>query len=139
MRFLRRQRAESQETCSRCKGTGRLQEGKGFLKMAQTCRECGGKGKKTTATCKSAMDAVHVTLSETIKVKIPAGADNGSVVRLRGKGNAGKGGACRRSADRDRAQPHPIFRKEGKDINVPASGTFGRRSGPRRKIEVPYP
>jgi molecular chaperone DnaJ len=128
--------AESQETCSKCKGTGRIQEGKGFLKMAQVCRDCGGRGKKITASCKKCYGRGTASHSETIKVKIPSGADDGSVIRLKGKGNAGKGGHAGDLLIEIGLRHHPIFRKEGKDINVQLPVTFGE-AALGAKIEVP--
>jgi molecular chaperone DnaJ len=128
--------AESQETCSKCKGTGRIQEGKGMVRMAQICRDCGGKGKKTTATCKKCYGRGTAGHSETIKVKIPAGADDGSIIRLKGKGNAGKGGPAGDLLIEIGLRPHPIFRKDGNDINVQLPVTFGEVAL-GAKIEVP--
>jgi|WetSurMetagenome_2_1015567.scaffolds.fasta_scaffold00085_50 molecular chaperone DnaJ len=128
--------AESQETCSKCKGTGRIQEGKGFMRMAQICRDCGGKGKKTTASCKRCSGRGTADHSETIKVKIPAGADDGSIIRLKGKGNAGKGGPAGDLIIEIALRPHVILRKDGKDINVQLPVTFGE-AALGAKIEVP--
>jgi molecular chaperone DnaJ len=128
--------AESQETCPKCKGTGRIQQGKGFLKMAQICRECGGKGKKITSACKKCYGRGHLAQSENIKVKIPAGADNGSVIRLKGKGNAGRGGRAGDLIIEIGLRPHPVFRKEGNDIHVNLPVTFGE-AALGAKVEVP--
>jgi molecular chaperone DnaJ len=128
--------AESQETCSKCKGTGRIQGGKGFLKMPQVCRDCGGKGKKTTAACKKCYGRGTNNHPETIKVKIPAGADDGSVIRLKGKGNAGRGGYAGDLLIEIGLRPHPVFRKDGNDINVQLPVTFGE-AALGAKIDVP--
>ncbi len=64
------------------------------------------------------------TGTETIKVKIPAGVDNGSKVRLRGRGGAGiKGGSAGDLLIELRVKPHPIFRRKGNNlyVDVPVS------------------
>jgi molecular chaperone DnaJ len=128
--------AESFETCARCKGAGHVQGGKGFVRMAQVCPDCGGRGKKALAACKKCYGKGATSHSETIKVKIPAGADDGSVIRLKGKGNAGKGGPAGDLLIEISLRPHPIFRKDGKDINVQLPVTFGE-AALGAKIEVP--
>lgn len=64
------------------------------------------------------------TGTETIKVKIPAGVDNGSKVRLRGRGGAGiNGGSAGDLLIELRVKPHPIFRRKGNNlyVDVPVS------------------
>ncbi len=128
--------AESFETCSKCKGTGHIQGGKGFIRMAQICPDCGGRGKKALASCKKCYGKGSANHAETIKVKIPAGADDGSVIRLKGKGNAGRGGHSGDLLIEISLRPHPVFKKDGKDINVQIPVTFGE-AALGAKIEVP--
>jgi molecular chaperone DnaJ len=128
--------AEAFESCSRCKGTGRIQEGKGYIRMAQVCRDCGGRGKKVKAVCKNCGGRGTIGHSDTIKVKIPAGADDGSIIRLKGKGNAGKGGPAGDLLIEIGLRAHTIFRKDGKDISVQLPVTFGE-AALGAKIEVP--
>ena len=56
------------------------------------CSACGGTGKKITKACRSCAGRGKISHPESIKVKIPAGADTGSRVRLKGMGGAGQGG-----------------------------------------------
>jgi molecular chaperone DnaJ len=129
--------AESFETCAKCRGTGRSESARGFFKMAQPCHECGGTGKKATSYCKKCGGRGSTSSEETLKVKIPAGADDGSIIRLKGKGNAGRGGGP--SGDlllEISLKPHPIFQKKGHDIYVQIPVTFGE-AALGTKIEVP--
>jgi molecular chaperone DnaJ len=129
--------AESFETCSKCQGTGRVQASKGFIKYAQACHDCGGAGQKAISSCKKCGGRGNAFTTETIKVKIPSGADDGSTIRLKGKGNAGRGGGP--SGDlllEVGIRPHPVFQKNGKDINVQIPVTFGE-AALGAKIEVP--
>lgn len=130
--------AESSETCSACKGTGRSQTGgRGMFNMAQTCRQCGGSGRKVTATCKRCGGQGAVRRADTVKVKIPAGVDNGSTVKVKGKGNAGVGGG--HAGDlliRIVMRPHPYFTRKGDDVILQVPVTFGE-AALGAKIEVP--
>ena len=118
--------AESVETCSACKGSGRTQASRGAFNMAQACRQCGGAGKKIKSACKQCGGQGAVRKSDTVKAKIPAGVDTGSVVRLKGKGNAGAGGA--HAGDlllKITVRPHPYFKRKGDDLTVKVPVTFG--------------
>jgi len=129
--------AEAFETCKKCQGTGRIQTSRGFFKIAQACHECGGAGKKAISPCKKCGGKGTILTAETLKVKIPAGADEGSLIRLKGKGNAGKGGGP--SGDmliEIGILPHAIFQKKGVDIYIQVPVTFGEAALGAR-IEVP--
>jgi molecular chaperone DnaJ len=128
--------AERLETCARCKGSGHLQTSKGFMRMAQPCPDCGGTGKKVLAACKNCFGRGATMTTETIKVRIPAGAHEGSVIRLKGKGNSGRGGVAGDLLLEVSLHPHKIFRKEGTDIFVQIPVTFGEAALGAR-IEVP--
>ncbi len=129
--------AESSQTCPTCKGTGKTQTSKGFFKIAQTCTDCRGTGKKVTSVCKKCSGRGKTVYTETLKVKIPAGVDNGSIVKLKGMGNAGIGGGP--AGDlllKITIKPHPVFKRKGDDIYLQLPVTFGEASL-GAKIEVP--
>jgi len=130
--------AESSETCSSCKGTGRAQAGgRGIFSMGQPCRQCGGTGRKVTAACKRCGGQGALHRADTVKVKIPAGVDNGSTVKVKGKGNAGVGGG--HAGDlliRIGIRQHPYFTRKGDDVTLQVPVTFGEASL-GAKIEVP--
>ncbi|MEW5746386.1 MAG: molecular chaperone DnaJ [Nitrospirota bacterium] len=129
--------AESFQTCPTCKGTGQAQASRGFFRMAQVCPECGGTGKKVTAVCKKCGGRGTTAQTETMKVKIPAGVDNGSVVRLKGKGNNGIGGGPAGDLLIEISiRPHPIFTRKGDNIHVQLPVTFGE-AALGAKVEVP--
>lgn len=87
-----------QEPCSECRGTGR--------KDGRTCAVCGGAGIRA-----------HL---ETFTVNIPRGVQDGSVVRVSGKGGSGYGGGGRGDLYiRVRIAPHPRFHpRPGGDVDV---------------------
>jgi molecular chaperone DnaJ len=79
-------------TCPTCKGVGQVQRAGGRLRFTQECPDCGGTGKRRTP-CSLCKGKGIVTKSENVKVRIPAGVDTGSRVRIPGKGEGGRLGA----------------------------------------------
>ena len=79
-------------TCPQCKGTGNVSQMAGAMKFNLTCPRCGGTGKLRNA-CPTCGGDGRVTHTETVEVRIPPGARNGSRLRVPGKGNAGTMGA----------------------------------------------
>ncbi len=129
--------AESSKVCEDCNGTGTSKTQKGFFRMSQVCSSCSGTGRKVTKVCSSCGGRGSVFQTETVKVKIPAGADTGSRVKLRGMGGAGMGGGP--SGDlliEITIQPHRIFKRKGDDIYLDLPVTFAE-AALGAKIEVP--
>jgi molecular chaperone DnaJ len=75
--------------CSQCKGAGKTVVSNGFFQMAQTCSRCGGEGSIIGTACLDCRGEGRVKVTKKIKVKIPAGVDNGSQLRVRAEGEAG--------------------------------------------------
>lgn len=129
--------AETYQQCDTCKGTGKVQASKGFFKMSQYCPACGGSGKKITKACRSCAGRGKVVRPESIKVKIPAGADTGSRVRLKGMGGPGQGGGTPGDLQIEiTVREHPVFKRTGDNIYVEVPVTFGE-AALGAKIEVP--
>ncbi len=129
--------AEAVENCSKCKGSGRIQSSRGFFRMSQTCPECRGTGKKATRVCKNCGGRGKVTATESIKVKIPAGVDSGSRVKIKGMGNAGEGGGPPGDLFIEiTVRPHPFFKREGEDVYLELPLTVGE-AALGAKVEVP--
>jgi molecular chaperone DnaJ len=78
--------------CTTCKGTGEVQRAGGRLRFAQECPDCAGTGKRR-APCALCHGKGTVPKTETVKVRIPAGVDTGSRVRIPAKGEGGRLGA----------------------------------------------
>jgi molecular chaperone DnaJ len=129
--------AETYRQCEKCKGTGKVSASKGFFKMSQYCDMCGGTGKKVTKACSSCNGMGKTFHAETIKVKIPAGADTGSRVRARGKGGSGQGGGPAGDLQIEiTVKPHMLFTRKGDDIHIEVPVTFSE-AVLGTKIEVP--
>jgi molecular chaperone DnaJ len=78
--------------CPSCKGSGQVQRAGGRLRFSQECTDCGGTGKRRAA-CSLCKGKGTVPKTETVKVRIPAGVDTGSRVRIPAKGEGGRLGA----------------------------------------------
>ena len=75
--------------CSQCRGAGKTVVSNGFFQMAQTCSRCGGEGSIIGTACPDCRGEGRVKVTKKIKVKLPAGVDNGSQLRVRAEGEAG--------------------------------------------------
>jgi molecular chaperone DnaJ len=78
--------------CDYCNGRGRVQHSQGFFAFTQTCPKCHGEGKIITEPCRSCGGSGVVTKKNKVSVKIPAGVDNGSVLRIKDEGDVNKNG-----------------------------------------------
>jgi molecular chaperone DnaJ len=105
-------------TCPQCKGTGNVQQMAGAMKFNLTCPRCGGSGRLRNA-CPTCGGDGRTTRTETVDVRIPPGARNGSRLRVQGKGNAGTMGAPPGDLYiTTRVEEHPFFKREGDDIEI---------------------
>ncbi len=140
--------SSGQRACPSCGGTGRTQVQRGFMKFSTTCPVCQGAGVSQGEECGVCHGQGLIRKTELINVKIPAGVDTGSKVRVPGKGHAGPNGGPPGdlfiSID---VSPHHLFRREGPNIylrlpiTVPEA-TLGARIGVptlygRRMIKIP--
>ena len=111
--------AEGLARCGKCGGSGKISSKKAFFSYTQTCPDCGGSGQKATKLCPDCRGKGTILKTETVNVKIPAGVDNGSRVKIRGKGGAGIGGGPQGDLYIEISlKPHPLFRREGKNVHV---------------------
>ena len=80
--------------CNYCSGRGKVRTNQGFFTIQQTCPQCNGYGETIKDPCKNCSGNGKAQGSENVTVKIPKGVDDGTRIRLSGKGEAGtKGGS----------------------------------------------
>ena len=106
-------------TCSTCGGHGVVIGGSGFFQVRQTCPTCGGAGQVIDKPCRKCRGDGHVRTPRHIALKIPAGVDTGSRLRLAGQG----GGGLRGGANGDLyvllgVRDSDIFVRDGLDLGV---------------------
>lgn len=102
-------------TCSQCGGRGQVSVSSGFFHLTQTCPKCHGEGRIVSAYCPNCNGQGKIKQSRKIHVKIPAGIEHGSHLRIRGEGEQGQGG----NGDLYvlvHVTPHSIFDRNGQDI-----------------------
>lgn len=80
-------------TCPRCSGTGTLNDDQGLFSLAQPCPECRGRGIKVTDPCPTCMGTGAESVQRQVKVRIPAGVEDGQRIRVKGRGEPGANGA----------------------------------------------
>ena len=80
-------------SCSMCGGRGQVRSSQGFFTVQQTCPQCGGAGEEITHPCTSCGGQGKKQASKRLSVTIPKGVDDGTRIRLSGKGEAGSRGA----------------------------------------------
>lgn len=105
-------------TCPTCSGSGRAKGGFGPLQFARTCPTCGGSG-RSARPCGGCGGDGRVQLTQRVTVKIPAGVQTGSKVRLAGQGAAGvRGGPAGDLFIETEVQEHPLVRRSGDDLEL---------------------
>jgi molecular chaperone DnaJ len=110
---------------------------RGFMKFSGVCPVCGGSGKAPGTICPECRGEGVAQRSELISVRIPAGVDTGSKVRIPARGNAGRnGGPPGDLYISIEVPPHALFRREGADISVKIPITVPEATL-GAKIEVP--
>ncbi len=122
--------------CFECNGSGQVTQMAGAMKFNLTCPRCGGTGKLTNV-CPKCRGAGVLSRPDQVEVRIPAGAQTGSRLRVEGKGSAGvRGGPRGDLYITIRVETHPFFRREGDNIEIRVPITVSE-AGLGAKIEVP--
>lgn len=130
------------ETCKTCNGTGRVTRVQrtilGNIQVQTTCENCNGEGKTYSEKCKKCNGMGVIQDTATLKIKIPAGIDNGETIRLTGQGEAGEKGAS--AGDlyiKVRVNPDKRFERSGYDIKSKTEINFTQASlGDKIDIET---
>ena len=128
--------ASGSAQCTECGGGGQVNQTVGAMKFNITCPRCQGKGELRN-TCSGCGSSGRVGNNETVEVRIPAGAQPGSRLRVPGKGNAGHlGGPSGDLYIVTRVGSHPFFERKVDDIHIQVPVTIPEAilGG---KIEVP--
>ncbi|MCM1294613.1 MAG: molecular chaperone DnaJ [Muribaculaceae bacterium] len=104
-------------TCSRCGGTGYVHTRQGFFAVETPCPDCNGLGRKIDKKCSACDGTGTVHKSRTLDVKIPAGVQDGTRLRLAGQGEAGANGAPAGDFYLDvHVRPDKRFERVGADL-----------------------
>jgi molecular chaperone DnaJ len=105
-------------TCTTCRGRGQVVASRGFFQVAQTCPTCQGTGRVIEKPCKSCHGDGRTEQTSRIKLKIPAGIDEGARLRSPGGGEAGlRGGSAGDLYVVIHLKEHAIFQRDGMDLH----------------------
>ena len=119
-------------TCTSCNGMGKVRAQQGFFVVERTCPTCRGSGEVISDPCSSCQGEGRTIAKRNLSVRIPAGVDEGTRIRVAGEGEAGVRGA----ANGDlylfvHMKRHPIYAREGTTLvaDCPVSFTTAALGG----------
>jgi molecular chaperone DnaJ len=125
--------------CPDCQGAGEVNVGPGPVSFSRRCTRCRGTGQVRLRACATCHGVGTVEHPERLRVKIPAGVDDGSKIRLAGKGGAGTGGGP--PGDLfivTRVRAHPRLQRRGRDLYLDVPITVGEAMR-GAQVTVPTP
>lgn len=135
------EKGTDKKICDKCHGSGQVrytqQSAFGTFVRTATCDKCHGSGEIIEKKCHKCKGKGQIRTSKSLKVKIPAGVDNDSVINLRSEGNAGVNGGPNGDLYLIlEVQPHDFFQRSGYDIYFRLPITF-TQAALGAKIDVP--
>jgi molecular chaperone DnaJ len=125
------------ETCRACNGAGKVRAQQGFFVVERTCGHCRGSGEMISDPCPHCGGEGRAMERRKLSVKIPAGVDEGTRIRVAGEGESGIRGAAQGDLYLFVHQKrHPIYAREGTTLvaECPVSFTCAALGG---TIELP--
>ncbi|MBA2704283.1 MAG: molecular chaperone DnaJ [Blastocatellia bacterium] len=115
------------ETCSNCQGSGQVRYQQGFFSVARTCSVCRGAGRVVKNPCADCHGAGRVEQEKQMEVKIPAGVETGSRLRVQGEGESGtQSGPAGDLYVVIHLAEHERFERQGSNLYVSLPITFAQ-------------
>lgn len=133
-----------EKSCQTCHGSGTITQEQrtmfGSFMSRTTCNTCHGKGVTYEKSCKHCHGTGKVNINKDIKVRIPAGVDNGNQLRVAGKGEAGSNGGPNGDLYLEfTVEEHQIFVRDGSDIYLRMPITIAEAAlGCKKEIPTLY-
>lgn len=103
-------------TCPTCRGAGQVRYQQGFFSVSKTCGQCNGEGKIVETPCPDCKGKGSTKDTKTLSVKVPAGVETGTRLKMTGEGGQGKGGPNGDLYIAMAVKDHPLFQRE--DTNI---------------------
>ncbi len=111
--------------CTGCGGQGVVSDNQGLFSFSSPCPTCGGRGSTIDDPCPSCRGSGVERRPREVKVRVPAGVDDGQRIRLKGRGGPGQnGGPPGDLFVVVRVTPHPLFKRRGRDLTITVPITF---------------
>ena len=137
------------QTCTTCQGAGQVRASQGMFRIVRTCPACNGRGQSIKTPCRTCAGRGLVQKERTLAVKIPAGVEDGTRIRLAGEGDGGaRGGPPGDLYLFLSVKPHQLFEREGADLFCRAPAPMWKAAlggdmeiptidGERAKVTIP--
>jgi molecular chaperone DnaJ len=111
--------------CSTCGGRGVINDNQGLFSFSQPCRDCGGNGMRVETPCRSCFGRGIERRARQVKVRTPAGVEDGQRIRVKGRGGAGaNGGAAGDLYVVVHTDRHPLFGRNGNNLTLSVPISF---------------
>ena len=115
----------SPRTCPDCQGSGVISDSQGLFALSHPCQRCRGNGVIVETPCKACRGTGRERATRRYQVKVPAGAKDGTRIRLRGKGEPGRnGGPDGDLFVRVQVEPSPLYERRGSDLVLEVPVTY---------------
>jgi molecular chaperone DnaJ len=125
------------ERCGRCNGTGQAVFQQGLFRISRPCDACRGEGSVVRSPCTSCRGTGRTEGKKTLKVRVPAGVEDGMRLRVAGEGEAGLAGGPPGDLYVVMAvREHPLFQREGADLTCEVPVLF-TQAALGAEIDVP--
>jgi len=127
----------SPHVCGTCGGRGVTSDDQGFFSFSQPCPTCQGRGTTVDTPCTSCRGSGVEHRPREVKVRVPAGVQDGQRIRLKGRGGPGRNGGP--PGDLHvivHVAPHPVFARAGDDLTITVPITFAE-AALGADVEVP--
>jgi molecular chaperone DnaJ len=112
-------------TCPRCTGKGVLEDNQGLFSLSRVCPECAGRGTTVDRPCATCRGTGISRRTREVKVRVPAGVEDGQRIRVKGRGAPGRnGGPAGDLFVTVRVEPHPLFGRRGQNLTLSVPVSF---------------
>ena len=112
-------------TCPDCQGSGVISDSQGLFALSHPCPRCRGNGVIVDTPCRNCRGSGRERVTRRYQVKVPAGAKDGTRIRLKGKGEPGRnGGPAGDLFVRVRVDPSPLYERRGADLVLDVPVTY---------------
>ena len=126
-------------TCPDCGGTGVISDSQGLFALSHPCPRCRGNGVVVDTPCKNCHGSGRERVTRRYQVKVPAGAKDGTRIRLKGKGEPGvNGGPAGDLFVRVEVTPSPLYERRGADLVLEVPVTYPE-AALGASVQIPTP
>ena len=113
-----REPGTDEEVCPMCHGQGQILQSQGFFRISTTCHQCGGQGRIIANPCTPCNGTGQKKITKRVMVKVPAGIDTGTRLRIPNQGESGyRGGLPGDLYVRLHVEPHDFFERDGDHLH----------------------